>query len=94
MTSPSHQDPAQKPENNGDQRREELRRERELVRSTGMISKWVMAIAFGLVFLLAALATAAAAAQWTLSVLLGAIGLAAIFYGFYAWGRTSRRRSL
>lgn len=71
--------------------REELRREHQLVRSTGVISKPVMAMAFGVVFLLVAVLAVAQFGQWLWASALGAIGAASVAWAVYAWMRGSRR---
>jgi hypothetical protein len=92
MTGPTHGD-SPPPSTNRQRRREKLRRENQWVRSTGMISKHVMAIAFGAVVLAAGIAVAAASPQWPLGLLLGAVGLSAIAWGVYAWSRAGHRAS-
>lgn len=74
-----------------DQRsREELCREHRLVRSAGVISRPVMAMAFGLVFLLVAALGAAQFGQWLWASALGAIGAASVAWAGYAWMHASQ----
>jgi hypothetical protein len=68
-------------------RQNELRRENQLVRSTGRISKPVMAAAFGMVFLLIAAVVAAPLRQWLWASMLGGVGGACIAWAFYMWSR-------
>jgi hypothetical protein len=68
--------------------RDELRREGQLVRSAGSISKPTMALAFGLVFLLFAM-IAGSASQWLWVWLLGGAGALSIAWAIHAWTRRS-----
>lgn len=69
---------------------EELRRENEYVRSTGMISKPVMALAFGIAFIAIAVAFAAPAGQWLMTYLLGGLGAVSVAWAILAWPRRNR----
>lgn len=63
---------------------DELLRERELVRSAGMITRRTMAMAFGIVFLLLGIGAALSWGQWPLGVALGLLGVASIVWSIYA----------
>lgn len=65
--------------------REELRREHQLVRSAGTVSKPVMAMAFGIVFLLVAAVVVSQSSQWLWAFILGAIGTVSVAWAVYAW---------
>jgi hypothetical protein len=74
----------------GESLQEELRRENQLVRSTGMISKPAMALAFGVVFLLVAVIFAAPSGQWFWTCLLGGVGTISVAWAIFAWRRRNR----
>ena len=86
----NHSEPNQA-DGQGQPLREELRREHQLVRSTGTISKPVMALAFGVVFLLIAALAAAQFGQWVWAWILGAIGAASVAWAVLAWVQRSRQ---
>jgi len=81
-------DPAPKRESMSD----EIRREDQLVRSTGMISKQVMGIAFGAAFLLIAAFVATASEQLVAAFCVGSIGVLAIVWSLASWARQHRSR--
>jgi hypothetical protein len=74
----------------GESLQKELSRENQLVRSTGMISKPVMALAFGIVFLLVSLIFAAPSGHWFWTGLLGGIGALSVAWALFAWPRRNR----
>lgn len=63
---------------------DELLRERELVRSAGMITRRTMAMAFGIVFVLLGIGAALSWRQWPLGVALGLLGATSIGWAIYA----------
>lgn len=66
---------------------EELRRERELVRSAGMISRSTMAMAFGIVFLLMGIGLAVTWRLWPAAIAFGLLGAISIGWSVYAMCR-------
>lgn len=86
----NHSEPTQAA-GQGQSLREDLRREHELVRSTGTISKSVMALAFGVVLLLVAVLVAAPFGQWVWAWSLGAIGATSVAWAVLAWVHRSRK---
>lgn len=72
---------------------EELRREHKLVRNTGAISKPVMAIAFGVAFLIVAVLLALSWRQWPCAFVLGAIGTMSASWAVYTWAQNQHRDS-
>jgi hypothetical protein len=63
---------------------DELRRERELVRSAGMISRRTMAMAFGIVFLLLGVGLTLSWNQWQSGVTLALLGAISIGWSIHA----------
>ncbi len=68
----------------------ELQRERQLVRSTGMISKQAIVCAFGVAFLLIAAAITATTHQSLLALSVGSVGALGIAWAVVSWFRRSR----
>lgn len=71
---------------------EELRREHQLVRSAGAISKPVMALAFGLVFLLVAALAAGPFGEEIWALILGPIGAVSVAWAIFVWARRCRQQ--
>jgi hypothetical protein len=91
---PTNQSEPTQASGEGQPLREELRREHRLVRSTGVISKGLMALAFGVVFLLVAALVAAPLGHWLWAFVLGAIGAASVAWSMYTrTSRTGKRRA-
>jgi len=68
-----------------------MRREHRLVCSTGAISKPVMALAFGIVFLLVAVLVAALLGHWLWAIVLGATGAVLVARATNAWTQKNRQ---
>lgn len=70
---------------------DELRREHQLVRSAGVISKRVIAMWFGVAFILVGVGVVLTAQQGALAATLVALGAISTGWAMYAWLCSSQR---